>query len=87
MNLAMKWPQWPPNAATIVADANSSFHAMAIVDKVHGICRGFFFAKVTQIQYLSGLEALFSGIIVVSKLGMGIAFMMTSNTERKREQM
>ena len=29
------------------------------VDKVHGICRGFFFIKVPEVQYLSGLEALF----------------------------
>jgi hypothetical protein len=29
------------------------------VDKVHGICRGFFFIKVPETQYLSGLEALF----------------------------
>ncbi len=39
-----------------------------------------------ETQHLSGFEAFF-GIIEVSKLGMGIAFMMTSNTERKREQM
>ena len=29
------------------------------VDKVHGICRGFFLIKVPETQYLSGLEALF----------------------------
>ena len=28
-------------------------------DKVHGIRRGFFNAKAPQIQYLSGIEALF----------------------------
>jgi len=28
-------------------------------DKVHGISRGFFYAKVPQTQYLSGIEALF----------------------------
>lgn len=41
---------------------------------------------MSQTQYLSRIEALFCVIIGVSKLGMGIALMMTSNTERKREQ-
>ena len=33
--------------------------SLQTVDKVHGICRGFFFIKVSKTQYLSGLEALF----------------------------
>jgi len=28
-------------------------------DKVHGLRRGFFYTKVSQTQYLSGIEALF----------------------------
>ncbi len=34
-------------------------YALQTEDKVHGICRGFFYAKVPQAQDLSGVEALF----------------------------
>jgi hypothetical protein len=47
---------------TIISDyeKRKAFAVMPqTVDKVHGICRGFFFIKVPQTQYLSGLEALF----------------------------
>ena len=41
------------------------------VDKVRGDAADFSCVKVSQIQCLSGIEALFSVIIEVSKLGGG----------------
>jgi len=38
---------------------DAAYATSQTVDKVHGICRGFFFIKVLEAQYLSGIEALF----------------------------
>ncbi len=52
------------------------------VDKVHGMRREFFRKSAINSVFIWDCGT-FYGIIEVSKLGMGIAFMMTSNTERK----
>ena len=56
------------------------------VDKVRSIRCGFLCFKSKKFSIYQYLSTFFD-IIVVSKLGMVLTFMMTSNTDRKREQL